>query len=188
MKNLVMLFALIALSAVFLLFWDSPPEFFFGTGRTQVEALPTADSYMHNPVTTQYNADGVETYTLGARTGLYYNRDDRFEVEAPHLTARRDASDDTPWQLRAREAHTLDGGQQVVLSGEVHAWNDGPRGKSTFDTEELRFNPDDNSAETDRKVTIHYPGGYSTGVGMRADFGAETYQLLNQVQGRHHGR
>lgn len=188
MKNLVMLVALIALSAVFLLFWDSPPEFFFGAGKTRVEALPTADSYMHNPVTTKYNSEGVETYTLGARTGLYYNREDRFAVEAPQLTARRDTRDDTPWQLSAREAHTLDGGQQVVLSGDVHAWNDSPRGKSTFDTDELRFNPGDNTAETDHKVTIHYPGGYSTGVGLRADFSTETYQLLHQVQGRHHGR
>src|SRR5690554_6143556 len=105
MKNIVMLFALIGISAVFLVFWDSPPEFFFGGGKTRIEALPTADSYMRNLVTSKFDRNGDETYTLRAETGLYYNEDDRFELGAPQLVSRRDAADSAPWQLEAHNAH-----------------------------------------------------------------------------------
>ena len=187
MKNIVMLFALIGISAVFLVFWDSPPEFFFSSGKTRIQALPTADRYMRNPITCKFDKDGAETYTLRAETGLYYNDDDRFELDAPQLVSRRNAADSAPWQLEAHSAHTLEGGKQVLLSGDVHAWQNSAQGRNTFDTDELIFNPADNTAETDLKVTIHFPGGFTTGVGMKADFDAETYELLTQVQGKHHG-
>lgn len=187
MKNLLMLIAVLAVSALFLIFWDSPPEM-FGTRKTRIEALPTADSYMRDSITSHFNAEGVEAYTLRADMGLYYNGDDRFELENPFLLARQEDADVSPWHVTAREAHTEKGGQRVVLSGDVQAWQDIKGGQNTFTTGILHFLPDDNRAETDDQVTLAYPGGQTTGIGMRADFTARTYQILKQVQGTHHAR
>lgn len=188
MKNIVMLSLLIAFAAIFVVFWESPPEFFFGSKTTRIEALPTADSYMRNTVTSKFSQEGVETYTLKAQTGLYYNSDDRFELEQPVLVSRSETADANPWQLEARQAHTSEGGLKVTLRGDVHAWQDSRTGKNQFMTTELVFSPELNSAETDQRVTLKYPGGQSTGVGMKANFTTETYQLLSQVQGSHYGR
>jgi lipopolysaccharide export system protein LptC len=187
MKNLLMLVGVLALSALFLIFWDSPPEM-FGARKARIEALPTADSYMRNTVTSRFNAEGVEAYTLKAETGLYYSTDDRFDVENPELLARHERDEAPPWHVTARKAYTLDGGQRVVLSGDVEAWQDTRSGKNTFITGVLHFLPEDNRAETDDRVTLAYPGGQTTGIGMRADFNARTYHILNQVQGIHHAR
>lgn len=187
MKNLLMLIAVLAVSALFLIFWDSSPEM-FGARKTRIEALPAADSYMRDTTTSHFNADGVEAYILQAETGLYYNAEDRFELENPVLLARHEREETPPWHVTAREAHTEDSGQRVVLSGDVQAWQDSETGQNTFTTGILHFLPDDNRAETDDRVTLAYPGGQTTGIGMRADFNARIYQILNQVQGTHHAR
>lgn len=187
MKNLLMLIAVLALSALFLVFWDSSPDM-FGARKARIAALPTADNYMRGTVTSNFNSDGVEAYTLRAETGLYYRADDRFEVTNPALLARHEREEAPPWHVTATEAHTLDNGQRVVLSGDVHAWQDTAAGQNTFDTGILYFLPDDNRAETEDRVILAYPGGETTGIGMRADFNARTYQILNQVQGIHHAR
>lgn len=187
MKNLLMLIAVLAVSALFLIFWDSPPEM-FGTRKTRIESLPTADSYMRSTVTSHFNTEGVEAYTLRAETGLYYSAADRFELENPNLLARHEREETSPWHVTANEAHTEDNGQRVVLSGDVHAWQDSQTGQNTFTTGTLHFLPEDNRAETDDQVTLAYPGGQTTGIGMRADFNARTYHILKQVQGTHHAR
>lgn len=189
MKNAVMLTLLIAVAAIFVVFWESPPAFFFGSKSTRIEALPLADSYMRNTVTSKFNLEGVETYTLKAQTGLYYNSADRFELEEPLLVSRGDRPDASPpWQLEARQAHTSQGGQLVTLTGDVYAWQNAKTGKNEFMTAELIFSPAENSAESHHKVTLKYPGGSSTGLGLKANFTTETYQLLSQVQGSHYGR
>ncbi len=187
MKNLLMLAVILALSALFLIFWDSPPDM-FGTRKTRVEILPTADSYMRDTVTSRYNAAGIEAYVLEAGTGLYYTAEDRFEVDNPRLLARQEQEGNPPWHLTANRAHTLEGGQQLVLSGDVLAWQDTPSGRNTFTTGELLFFPDDNRAETDDRVAMEYPGGSTNGIGMRADFRSRVYHILNEVQGTHHAR
>lgn len=188
MKNLLMLFALISVAAVFVLLWESPPEFFLRDGTTRTGTLPPADSYMRDTVTTKYNREGHRIYALSAQTGLYYSSEDRFELASPQLVAQRDQADDSPWQLRASRAHTTQGGHSVVLSGKVYAWQQVKEGRNELLTESLHFDPDTNRAETDQRVIINYPGGTSEGVGMRADFNAEVYELLSQVRGTHYGR
>src|SRR5690606_41682012 len=64
---------------------------------------------------------GNPAYLLTAATGLYYAEDDHFELEAPRLTARKATSGTQPWLLTAAIARSSNLGQQVVLSGDVHA-------------------------------------------------------------------
>ena len=55
MKNLFLISAICLVTWLAILFWDAPAEFFFLDKKTTVEALPTADSYMHNTTTRKYD-------------------------------------------------------------------------------------------------------------------------------------
>ncbi len=155
--------------------------------RTQVEQLPTADSYMRNPVIVRYGEDGAIDYTMEAATGLYFNKQDRFELEQPMVVANRQGSSE-PWRLRADEAHSEKRGKRVVMTGDVYAWQQRDNGRNELRTSRLLFLPDNNTAETDRKVELKSPGNVTTGVGLKANFDTEVYRLLANVQGRHYAQ
>lgn len=186
MKNLLLLLLLVTIGAILVLVWDSPPEFFFSNQKTQVQALPKADSYMRGTATVKYSPEGFAAYRLEADSSLYYNADDRFEFIAPELTAVRDSADTSPWHLTARTGSTTRGGQQVVLDGDVNAWQSLATGRNQLRTTRLTFNPRTHQASSDARVELSTPSGTTTGVGLEADFESDIYQLLSQVRGTHH--
>lgn len=188
MKNLLLLVSILTIGAILVLLWDSPPEIFFSRKKTSVQDLPPADSYMRNTVTQKYNVNGYEAYTLNSSSGLYYRQADRFELEKPHLVSRSPTGHSTPWQLDAKNARSTKGGQQITLRGDVHAWQSTTEGNNDIRTSQLTFFPDNNTARTKAKVTLSYPGGNTTGIGLKADFTTEIYQLLSQVKGTHYAR
>jgi lipopolysaccharide export system protein LptC len=185
MKNILMTLLILTVASVFVVFWDSPPEIFVREKRTRVEQIPTADSYMRQTLTAKYDKDGERAYTLKASTGLYFSKGDRFELEEPLLVAYRDNGSNPPWRLRADEAHTEKRGGEVVLTGDVYAWQEQPRGINEMRTSRLLFLPETNIARTDRKVALESPGSVTTGTGMEANFDTEVYRLLSNVRGRH---
>jgi len=187
-KNLTFILATIAVTWLAMKFWDAPADLFFRDKKTRVASLPTADSYMTNTTTVKYDLDGNPAYLLTAATGLYYAEDDHFELEAPRLTARKATSGTQPWLLTAAIARSSNLGQQVVLSGDVHARQQTPAGENAFFTAEISYSPADNSARTTAPVKLVYPGGITTGTGMKADFSREIYHLLADVEGRYHAR
>lgn len=186
MKNLLLILLIVTIGAVLVLVWDSPPEFFFSNQKTQVQTLPRADSYMRDTTTMKYSPQGFAAYRLEAESSLYFSREDRFEFTAPELTAVRDGGDRSPWHLTALTANTSKGGEQVILDGEVHAWQQVKSGRNEMTTTRLTFNPQRNLAQTDAKVELRTPSGQTTGVGLKADFEAGIYQLLSQVRGTHY--
>ncbi len=184
MKNFALIIALLAGAWLFLAFWKSPAEFFFGERTPRTETIPGADSYMENTVTSKFDESGARVYVLRAATGLYYNEEDRFELTDPHLVARRER-DIQPWELTARRANTAKGGEQVRLSGDVHAWQSASSGRDEFFTQQLTFHPEDNTAETQAPVKLVHPHGVTRGVGLNADFTAQVYHLLSRVRGQY---
>lgn len=188
MKNLLLLTAAIAVTWLAVIFWDAPAELFFRDKNTRVESLPTADSYMRNTFTTKYDEDGSRAYLLSAQTGLYFSEDDRFELQSPKLTARKSPIGTEPWQLVAATASSTGAGEQVVLSGDVHAWQEVRGGTNEFFTPEITYTPATNSAQTALAVRLSHPEGETTGVGMHADFTLELYRILSNVEGRYNVR
>lgn len=186
MKNLLFVLSLLALAWLGTIFWDSPAELFFPSGKTRVQSLPTADSYMKNILTTQYDNNGTRAYRLDAKGGLYYLEDDRFELDTPHLVAqKRDTA--TPWQLTAKSASTGKSGAELILRGDVRAWQTTERGRSEFFTDHLAFTPSENRATTTAAVEFVHPEGATRGIGMDANFTTEVYHLLAAVEGKYHG-
>jgi len=188
MKNLLLVLAAVAFTWVSLVLWRSPPEFFFLDQKSRSENLPTADSYMHNTRTLKFDQDGSQAYLLTSDTGLYYESDDRFELTAPMLVARKSPAGSEPWQMNAKTARSTNQGELVLLHGDIHAWQETPQGRNEFFTREIVFSPRDNLATTKHPVTLVDPSGITTGTGMEANFDAEVYRLLADVKSRYHGR
>lgn len=188
MKNLLLILAAVAFTWISLVLWKSPPEFFFLDKKSRSEALPTADSYMKNTETIKYDASGTPAYFLIASAGLYYTADDRFELEAPRLTARKSPLGTEPWLMTSETARSTRQGEQVVLNGDVHARQETPDGANEIFTRDIAFTPRHNQAATSASVKLVYPQGITTATGLEADFDAETYRLLADVESRYHGR
>lgn len=187
MKTLLLVVAAVAFTWVSLVLWRSPPEFFFLDKKTRSEDLPTADSYMRHTRTFKFAEDGSQAYILAAETGLYFEEEDRFELGTPHLTARRSPLGAEPWQLTSDSARTTRQGAQVLLNGDVHAWQDSAAGRNEIFTQDIQFTPRDNIATTPFPVKLVHPRGVTTGTGMEADFDAEVYRLLADVRSLYHG-
>jgi len=188
MKNLLFFLSLVAVAWVSVLLWDSPPELLFKSKKTRLESLPTADSYMHNTTTIKFDESGRQTYLLTATTGLYFSGDDRFQLEAPKLTARKSQTGAEPWQLTADVARSTSQGELVLLEGNVYAWQQTPRGLNEFFTTDISYAPGKNFAETQAPVKMSHPQGITTGIGMEADFNTDTYRLLANVESKYHGQ
>ena len=188
MKNLLLLVATALALWLGASFWDAPVELFFMDGDRRVTTIPTADSYMTGTRTTKFGEDGSTAYVLAADTGLYYSGDDRFELQAPRLISSHGAESRPPWQLTAEIARSTRRGEQVILSGEVHAWQTTAGGRNEFFTDDIRFTPGDNTATTKARVKMVNPDGVTTGTGMKADFEREIYQLLADVRGYYNVR
>jgi LPS export ABC transporter protein LptC len=154
--------------------------------KTRVAALPTADSYMQNTTTHKFDESGNLAYVLIADSALYFSHDDRLELSTPQLTAKQGAANSAPWRLTADSATTSRVGDNVLLSGAVHAWQVLKTGRNEFFTDDIRFAPSDNVATTEAGVKMINPEGTTTGNGMKADFNRETYQVLANVRSRYH--
>ncbi len=185
-KNLLLIFAICAVAWLAVGLWKAPVEEFFMDNKTRVEALPTADSYMQNTQTSKFDETGNLAYVLVADSALYFSGDDRLELSAPRLTAKRGTANAAPWLLTADSATTSRLGDNVLLSGAVHAWQVLKTGRNEFFTDDIRFAPSDNIATTDAGVKMINPEGTTTGKGMKADFNRETYQVLANVRSRYH--
>ena len=183
MKNLFLIIAVSLVTALVLMFWDAPPELFFLDDKTEVEAIPAADSYMQETETRKFDGDGSLAYVLRAENGFYYAADDRFELEKPRLVASRQRAQSAPWQLTADRARSSARGDSVNLSGSVHAWQPLADGRNEIFTDDIQFLPGDNIARTDSRVKLVHPEGTTTGRGMTADFDTGIYRLLADVRG-----
>ncbi|MCK9503240.1 MAG: LPS export ABC transporter periplasmic protein LptC [Porticoccaceae bacterium] len=188
MKNLLFFLSLIAVTWVSVLLWDSPPEFFFKSKKTKLESLPSADSYMHNTSTIKFDEDGNRGYLLTATTGLYYSRDNRFELQSPNLIARKSPTGLEPWQMTAEAARSTSGGELILLIGNVYAWQTTATGLNELFTSDISYTPENNTAETASPVKLSSPQGITTGTGMEANFSTEIYRLLANVESKYHGQ
>ena len=74
-----------------------------------------------------------------------------------------------------------------ALNGDVHAWQQTTAGANEIFTSDITFKPQQNLAATPSPVKLVYPQGITTATGMEADFDAETYRLLADVESRYHG-
>ncbi len=187
MKNLIMLFLVVAGAAVFVVFWDSPPEIFIRSkSETPAEELPKASSYMNNTVTRKFENDGTLAYILRSSQGRYFKTGDRFEMDRPALISRPASTES--WHFQSLRVESVKAGGEIVMSGNVYAWQPLENGKNEFHTSEISYFPDTNEAKTSSLVNFTSPTGKTTARGMKADLENQVYLMLEDVKGYQYGQ
>jgi len=187
MKNLIMLFLVIAGAAVFVVFWDSPPEIFLRkTDTAPTQELPKANSYMKGTHTRKFDQTGQLAYVLDAEQGRYYKQGDRFELD--NSTVVSSPQSEQPWRIESNRVRSLKAGKEIQMSGNVYAWQPLVNGQNEFRTSQLTYFPDSNLARTDRRVDFTSPTGTTSGIGMKADFNEQRYQMLGDVRAQQYGQ
>lgn len=186
MKNVLMAIAIAVALSVFVVFWDSPPEVFLSKNKSSEAALSQANSYMINSQTRKYNEQGLLTFSLNTVRGQFFKGQNRFVMDKPEVKTNSESPDRAPWHLTANNGIVFNRGERVVMRGNVLAWQEAQDGNTQIKTPELTFYPDQDRAETDRMVYLSSPGTTVNGVGMKANFEAQTFQLLSKVKSKHH--
>ncbi|MGK2913155.1 MAG: LPS export ABC transporter periplasmic protein LptC [Porticoccaceae bacterium] len=194
MKNTLMLVLITIAIMGFVVFWDTGPELLMGKETTKLVALPVADSYMVETKTRKFDRQGRESFLLLSTGSLYFQREDRLQMDAPRVWALQGPPGTPPWRIVANSSEVFGGGERVVLQDNVHAWRDldatgnGRKGREELKTSRLTLFPDQHLAETDQAVTLITPDQHTTAVGLKANFERERYHLLAQVKSIHHAR
>lgn len=185
MKNALMAIAIALALIIFVVFWDSPPEVFLSKNKTSEAAISQANSYMINSQTRKFNEQGLQTFNLKTTRGQFFKGQNKFVMDEPEIKADGDTPDQAPWHLTANTGVLFNRGERVVMRGNVLAWQEAPGGNTQIETPLLTFYPDQDRAETDRKVYLSSPGTTLNGVGMKANFEQQTFQLLSKVKSKH---
>ncbi|RLA47665.1 MAG: LPS export ABC transporter periplasmic protein LptC [Gammaproteobacteria bacterium] len=186
MKNTLMAVVIAVALGIFVVFWDSAPGVFLSKEKTPAATLSRADSYMINSETHKFNEQGVETFILNTQRGQFFKSENKFVMDKPNLQANGDTPQAPPWVLNAEVGVVFNQGEKIVMQRNVHAQQEIPAGTREFNTSELTYYPDLNVAESDRHVTLTSPGEVTTGIGMKADFEQEVFQLMSTVKSTRH--
>ncbi|MCB1668798.1 MAG: LPS export ABC transporter periplasmic protein LptC [Pseudomonadales bacterium] len=190
MRRLIFTAALLISCGVFLLLWDSPPEKFLSPITTKTpDKLPEADGYMLDTDTKKYNQEGLLNYTLKTSETRYFKRRDRFEMDTPEMVVFDIKNPLRPWQVASRNGEVFQGGEKVLLTGDVYAWqNTNFNARNELRSQQLVLFPDKHVAESKKHVLITTPDGQTAGTGMWANLQQERFKLLKKVKGIHRAK
>ena len=128
-----------------------------------------------------FDAEGRQRYELLADRITNYPLPGVTELDRPRL--RYDV-DGRELRLAARTGEVLDGGTQVLLTGEVRGLRVAAPGSAemTFASESLRIWPDDQRAETDDPVVLTQGATTAHAKGMKSDNLFGTLDLIGSVR------
>lgn len=160
----------------------------------QVLPLPPTPDYKarHDPdfIVDDFTAvtlgkTGAPRFLLAAAKLVHYPDDDSTHLVDPRLTAPY--LDRPPLHFSARLGEVSKNGKQITLSDDVKVVREGSAILSpmTLTTTWLRVEPDAQTADTDRPLTLTDARGTISAVGMKLDSRARTLQLLSRVKSRY---
>ena len=94
-----------------------------------------------------------------------------------------------PWQVASRNGEVFQGGEKVLLTGDVYAWqNTNFNARNELRSQQLVLFPDKHVAESKKHVLITTPDGQTAGTGMWANLQQERFKLLKKVKGIHRAK
>jgi len=141
------------------------------------------DYYMDEFELTSFNLAGKPAHKLYADNMKHYAHDGSVELERPHLVVFRD--EDEFWDIRAESGRVLNGGETVLLQGEVIILRITSTSAEALQiyTSDLTVHPHVKYVETAAAVKIKDERGVTTAIGMRADLRQRRVALLSEVRG-----
>lgn len=141
------------------------------------------DYYLTDFTVTTMGENGKPKHILAAKRMNHYPDDDTTELLKPHIEIYR--IKEPRWNIDSKRGWVSSDGKLVLLLGNVHVRRKGSATNEPVNlwTEELRFHPDDEYAETDKHVRIKNGDSITEAVGMRAYLGEGRIQFLSRTRG-----
>ncbi|MCB1866369.1 MAG: LPS export ABC transporter periplasmic protein LptC [Chromatiales bacterium] len=152
----------------------------------------TSDSNRPDYIATSLDAitmdpQGRPKYRLQASTLAHYPSDNSTRLFRPRLRIHDEPR--PAWDLHAERAWVSADGNEVLLDENVRLRRPGATGSEPMrvDTSQLRVQPRNHYAETDRHVTLASGSSTLEGMGMKSWFGEDgvRLQLQAEVKGKH---
>ncbi|MBN3564474.1 LPS export ABC transporter periplasmic protein LptC [Aliamphritea spongicola] len=169
--------------SVFYLGWqDSAKK---AASKADKPAHPQADYFIKQSHVKDFGTDGLQTQSLTAEFTEHLLAKERLELQKPQLQFYKDGN--ITQSITSHQAEMPDKNKLVDFIGNVIVRDlQQPELKQTLKTETLTVYTEKKLAQTAAKVTISDQSGRTTGVGMEADFNANTVELQSQVKGLHY--
>ena len=141
------------------------------------------DYTMENFTITSMGDTGKPRQRLQSTFMAHYPDDDSSEFTKPHITVFR--TGEAPWEIYSERGWVAGGRELIVLRGDVLIENpQAPIGRRLrMVTQDLHVRTDEESASTDRPVTITGPTSVTRANGMRAYLKEGRLHLLSKVRG-----
>lgn len=165
--------------------WDRSPNELMQPEVSQAPEFPRA--YMVNMDSKRFDTEGRLNYHLASEQAKHFQPNPRRAtnqdytlIERPRV--RLHPADAAPWRARANQGRSDSDAENVLLQGEVRAWQDDEQGFTEITTSELWLQPSKQYAHTDKAVKMRAAEGSTNAVGIQADLGAERIELLKQVR------
>jgi len=190
-KNWLAPLAIIALTILFLMFWDTPPQSFLNPEPEPQAKTKYPSNILQNTINREYDDLGQLKSVFETKESRYFqvqrkrrtNRD-YAELIEPKLTLLSTSA--PPWRIIADEGRAEQNGDIIHLWGNVHIWQKDKLGQmSELTTPYLTVKPKRQYAETDKPVMIITADSKTEAVGMRAFLQHDKIQLLSKVRGIH---
>jgi lipopolysaccharide export system protein LptC len=157
----------------------------------QPDAAPPApgrnapDYIVENVTAYRMDADGGVKHTLRAQRLTHYPHDDSTHLVEPHFTSNASR---TPMTITSRTAKVSSGGEHVYFETGVRAVRaaDAKRSELVMETSFLQVTPDENTARTDRPVTITDANTVAHAIGLELNSETRIVKFLSRFRGTYH--
>ena len=143
------------------------------------------DYIVENVTAHRMDAEGRIKHTLRAERLTHYPHDDSTHLVAPHFTSHASR---TPMTITSRTARVSSGGEHVYFETDVHAVRaaDAKRSEMVMETSFLHVTPDENTARTDRPVTITDANTVAHAIGLELNSETRIVKFLSRFRGTYH--
>lgn len=143
----------------------------------------TPDTIIQHLTVQQFDAKGQLSHYLQTPLMHHIPLDNTHLLKTPHIII---AQPNKPsWEINAREATALQGGQQITFKHHViiHQGKNEHLEATTLSTEELTYFPKTQQALTEKEITIVQNKNSVHSTGMKAYLAENRVQLLNNARG-----
>lgn len=145
----------------------------------------TADMIIHQLTVHQFDVKGQLTHVLKTPLLHHMTSKNTHWLKNPYILIIQ--PNEPAWEIRAQQATSIHGGQQVTFNKQVSIHQDQAKDahtlESTLKTEAITYFPKDKIATTPLDVTYERPGNIVHSTGMKAYLAEKRVVLLSQARG-----
>lgn len=178
-RNINTLFIATAVILLLYFLWaysetGSPPEF-----SSQPVLNKQAEFYINNPLITQFNQQGALDSVMHSEQIRQNPADNSVDITQPQLNLFRNG--EPSWTIKAQTGTIYNKGNTVDLQQQVTAVTHDRQ--TVLNTPQMLVFPNQQTAHTDKPVTLKNHNGFTRAIGLQADLNTRQIDLLNNVRG-----